>query len=176
MMNARVIFTKEFLEKTKGNTMSKSKYKANLNQCKIYFERLADLDSTGELSKYNTRSEVAKAVGFTNNRKGYTWVCNAIKRGRIKEVLIDTYGGKNFYEYHYGRDAQERGKYIRRPKAVSLGVQEAVKEFPKLVKPVDQQTAATAKLSVKYGNAEITFTDSVPVEYVVALVKQLNKE
>ena len=102
MLNARVTFTKEFINKTKGENMSSNA------KSKIYFERLADLDSIGELQKATKRAEVAKLVGFTNKRKGYIWVTNAIRRGRITETVLSVHGNRNVCEYHYGRDAKNR--------------------------------------------------------------------
>ena len=153
--------------------MSKSKYQESLKKNKIYFERLADMDSTGELAKYNTRSAVARAVGFTDRRKGYTWVCNAINRGRIKETVLEVVNGKKYYEYHYGRDAIARGENLRKAAAIKRIKKEMERRG---MTPVDQQVTTTAKLSIKYGKVEVNITEDVPVEYVVALVKQLNKE
>lgn len=160
MMNARVIFTKEFLDKTKGNNM-KSKKQAYA-QSAGYFEKLIDLDSTGELAKATSRSGVARLVGFSDKRRGYTWVTNAVRRGRIKEILLGVENGKNIYEYHYGRDALKSGRGV---KAIVARPMTTVKEA--IEKPT---------MTIKYGKVEIVLTENAAVEYVVSLVKQLNKE
>lgn len=168
-MNARVIFSKEFLAKTKGNDMKQST-KSNL-----YFSNLQKLDESGELQRYTTRAEVAKAVGFLDKTKGYTWMANAIRRGRIKETLLYTENGKVHYEYHYGRDAQPRGEHFRKYQAMKKqeAIQRVVKAKEELFPP---KPTASPVLTIKYGKVEITVVENTPIDFVVELVKQLGNE
>ena len=168
-MNARVIFSKEFLAKTKGTDMKRT------TKNDLYFSNLKELDESGELQRYTTRSEVAKAVGFLDKTKGYTWMANAIRRGRIKETILYTENGKVHYEYHYGRDAQARGEHFRKYNAMKKQntIQRVVKAKEELFPP---KPTTSPMLIIKYGKVEITVVESTPVDFVMELVKQLGNE
>lgn len=155
MMNARVIFTKEFLEKTKGNNDMKNSYK----QCKLHFNKLIELDNSGELSKATSRAKLAQMVGFTNSRKGYTWVSNAVRRGRIRETIIGKENGKNIYEYHYN-NRQVVEKYIATGNTAV-----------KLPEPI-----GNAAVTIKYGDTTIIFNETASLQVIAHFVKYLNKE
>ena len=155
MMNARVIFTKEFLDKTKGNNDMKNSYK----QCKLHFNKLIDLDNSGELSKATSRAKLAQMVGFTNSRKGYTWVSNGVRRGRISETIIGKENGKNIYEYHYN-NRQKVEKYIATGNTAV-----------KLPEPI-----GNAAVTIKYGDITIIFDETASLQVIAHFVKYLNKE
>lgn len=156
MMNARVIFTKEFLDKTKGNNDMKNSYK----QCKLHFNKLIDLDNSGELSKATSRAKLAQMVGFTNSRKGYTWVSNAVRRGRISETIIGKENGKNIYEYHYNNRRVVEEKYIATGNTAV-----------KLPEPI-----GNAAVTIKYGDITIIFDETASLQVIAHFVKYLNKE
>ena len=162
MMNARVIFTKEFLDKTKGNNDMKNSYK----QCKLHFNKLIDLDNSGELSKATSRAKLAQMVGFTNSRKGYTWVSNAVRRGRISETIIGKENGKNIYEYHYN-NRQKIEKYRQEVEKYIATGNTAVK----LPEPI-----GNAAVTIKYGDTTIIFNETTSLQVIAHFVKYLNKE
>lgn len=153
-----------------------------LEQCKVYFDRLKELDESGELSRATSRSEVAKAVGFMNKTKGYTWVSNAIRRGRITETLLDTVRGKNVYEYHFGKEAityyprGRKAKKTTQKPTITGAIERALErqQNPVLYTPTDETPTTT--VIVKYGKVEVVFTKPIMEEYLVKLVKKLNEE
>lgn len=70
---------------------------------KELFSRLQELDADGTLSKAKTRADVAKLVGYSEERAkaGYSWVSNLINRGHVSETIREwTPSGKTIAEYH----------------------------------------------------------------------------
>lgn len=70
---------------------------------KVLFARLQELDADGTLSKAKTRADVARLVGYSEERAkaGYAWVSNLIRRGHIRETIQEwTPSGKMVAEYH----------------------------------------------------------------------------
>lgn len=70
---------------------------------KVLFARLKELEADGTLSKAKTRADVARLVGYSEERAkaGYSWVSNLISRGHISETIQEwTPSGKMIAEYH----------------------------------------------------------------------------
>lgn len=70
---------------------------------KELFARLQELDADGTLSKAKTRADVARLVGYSEERAkaGYSWVSNLISRGHMSETIREwTPSGKTIAEYH----------------------------------------------------------------------------
>lgn len=87
---------------------------------KVMFARLQELEADGTLSKAKTRADVARLVGYSEERAkaGYAWVSNLIRRGHIRENILEwTPSGKMVAEYHttgsmpdYGYEEVDRHK------------------------------------------------------------------
>lgn len=70
---------------------------------KVLFARLKELDNDGTLSKAKSRADVARLVGYSEERAkaGYSWVGNLIRRGNLSETILNfTPSGKMEAEYH----------------------------------------------------------------------------
>lgn len=70
---------------------------------KVLFARLQELEADGTLSKAKTRADVARLVGYSEERAkaGYAWVSNLIRRGHLSEIIQEwTPSGKMIAEYH----------------------------------------------------------------------------
>ena len=70
---------------------------------RVLFARLQELEADGTLSKAKTRADVARLVGYSEERAkaGYAWVSNLIRRGHIRETILEwTPSGKMITEYH----------------------------------------------------------------------------
>lgn len=171
-MNARVIFSKEFLDKTKGEELTSHQ------KGKIYFDRLTDLDNSGELSKARNRNEVVNLVGYTGSGgNGYSWVSNLIRRGHLTETLVGVEDGNKYYEYHLARKRPTYGK--RRRGRKSMTVEDRAEHLQKLHDEAMKYCVTKEEkpqLVIRYGKVEITVGDNADVEYIVKLVKELNKE
>lgn len=171
-MNARVIFSKEFLDKTKGEELTA------FQKGKIYFDRLTDLDNSGELSKAHNRNEVVNLVGYTGSEgNGYSWVSNLVRRGHLTETLVSIEDGKKIFEYHLARKRPIYGKK-RRAKKVET-VEDRTVQLQKLHDEAMEYCVAKEEkpqLVIRYGKVEIIVGDNADVEYIAKLVKELNKE
>lgn len=69
---------------------------------KIKFNKLKELDKSGELLKATCRADVATLVGYSvkDSKAGYSWVSNMISRGHLNEKMLGiTPSGKTLYEY-----------------------------------------------------------------------------
>lgn len=70
---------------------------------RIMFARLKELEADGTLMKAKTRADVARLVGYPEERTkaGYSWVSNLIVRGHLSETIREwTPSGKMMAEYH----------------------------------------------------------------------------
>ena len=70
---------------------------------RVLFARLQELEADGTLSKAKTRADVARLVGYSEERAkaGYAWVSNLIRRGHVSETIQEwTPSGKMVAEYH----------------------------------------------------------------------------
>lgn len=93
---SRLSFTKKIQEDMKKDMSVREKGK-------VLFARPQELEDDGTLSKAKTRADVARLVGYTEERAkaGYAWVSNLIRRGHIRETILEwTPSGKMVAEYH----------------------------------------------------------------------------
>lgn len=93
---SKLSFTKKTQDKMKKSMSVREKGK-------VLFARLQELEADGTLSKAKTRADVARLVGYTEERAkaGYSWVSNLISRGHIRETILEwTPSGKMVAEYH----------------------------------------------------------------------------
>ena len=68
---------------------------------KLRYEKLKELDRSGEISFASTRNELAQMLGFREGEKrGISWVNNLVNRGYLSESLVGTKGGKVQKEFH----------------------------------------------------------------------------
>lgn len=111
---SRLSFTKKTQEDMKKDMSVREKGK-------VLFARLQELDDDGTLSKAKTRADVARLVGYSEERAkaGYAWVSNLIRRGHVSETIQEwTPSGKMVAEYHttgsipdYGYEEVNRRKH-----------------------------------------------------------------
>lgn len=70
-------------------------------QGKLRYERLKELDQSGEISFATTRNELAQMLGYREGDKtGISWVNNLVNRGYLTEHLTGKSGGKVRKEFH----------------------------------------------------------------------------
>ena len=94
-MEARVIFTNQFKEKTMAK-ISKRK------MGELRWEKLKQAERDGSLQKVSTRKQLGALVGIRNSQLAHKWVYTLIGRGQIVETLVGRHGNRNEYEYHLG--------------------------------------------------------------------------
>lgn len=75
---SKLSFTKKTQDKMKKNMSVREKGK-------VLFARLQELEADGTLSKAKTRADVARLVGYPEERAkaGYAWISNLIRRGHV---------------------------------------------------------------------------------------------
>lgn len=160
---------------------------------RVLFSRLEELDKDGTLSKAKTRADVARLVGYSEERAkaGYAWVSNLIRRGHISETILEwTPSGKMVAEYHttgstpdYGYEEVDRRKAKKKVGQELRRWQDKVEAgyIPQPPKPQvydEKQIASDTKIAMPI-KIEITKGDmTIKVELdegeqAVELVKQL---
>lgn len=138
---------------------------------KILFARLQELDADGTLSKAKTRADVARLVGYSEERAkaGYAWVSNLIRRGHVSETIQEwTPSGKMIAEYHttgsapdYGYEEVNRRKAKKEKIASEWTTQqnkEASEQTKRWTKPpiIEQVTISEPiKIEITRGNMSI---------------------
>ena len=96
MFASRITISKETQEKQKKSMSKREKGR-------VLLARLQELEADGTLSKAKTRADVARLVGYPEERAkaGYSWVSNLISRGHISETIREwAPSGKTVAEYH----------------------------------------------------------------------------
>lgn len=170
-MNARVIFSKDFLDKTKGEELTAHQ------KGKIYFERLTELDNSGELAKAKDRKDVVNIVGYNGEKdSGYSWVSNLVRRGHLSETLVGIEDGKKIFEYHLARKHPIYGKK-RRTKKVAT-VEDRTVQLQKIHDEARKHCVVgedKPQLTIKYGKVEIFVGEGATVEYLVDLLWNINQ-
>lgn len=102
---SRLTFRKETKDKMKKEMTVREKGR-------VLFDKLKGLDEDGTLSKASNRADVARLVGYSEERSkaGYAWVSNLIRRGHLTETVREwTPSGKMVAEYHMTGSAPDYG-------------------------------------------------------------------
>lgn len=102
---SRLSFTKKTQDKMNKSMSFREKGK-------ILFARLQELDNDGTLSKATSRADVARLVGYSEERAkaGYAWASNLIKRGHLTEIIQEwTPSGRMIAEYHLAGSMPDYG-------------------------------------------------------------------
>lgn len=126
---SRLSFTKETQEDMKKDMSARKKGKA-------LFARLQELENDGTLSKAKTRADVARLVGYSEERAqaGYVWVSNLIRRGHLSETIQEwTSSGKMVAEYHLSStkpdyDYEEAKRRKEKNKTIAKAAEEAIEQ------------------------------------------------
>ena len=165
---------------------------------KVLFARLQELDSDGTLSKAKTRADVARLVGYSEERAnaGYAWVSSLIKRGYVSETVQGwTPNGKMIAEYHmtgskpdYGYERVKRrrakdkaGQELRRwQDKVAAGYIPQSPEIPETQvfdeKQVADDTKITTPIKIEITRGDMTITvEFAEVEHATNLIATILK-
>lgn len=163
-MDGRVIFTKDFKEKAEQGLSSRKKGK-------ILYKKLQELEENGRLSKADNRYDVARLVGYAEERikGGYTWVSGLIKRGKLIEIVRGfTPGGLPISEYHLAStvakvEKEKQGLQDKVVKPVTT-----IEDKPEVVKPeVIKVEITKGEITIKI---ELTSSEQVS-ELITAVLK-----
>lgn len=131
-MNGRVIFTKDFLNKTQNPVTHKQ-----LGELRL--KKIIEAQNDGRLSKAKNRLDVAELVGISRDRVAVanSWVYRQISLGYLTETLLQ-FDQNNLpeYEYHFyeNRLAKTKPK-SKSKKSVNHGVKTPTVKPTPVVQP-----------------------------------------
>lgn len=153
---SRVIFKKETKEAMKKDLSVRQRGK-------LLFSRLQELDEDGTLSKAQTRADVARLVGYTEERAkaGYSWVSNLISRGHLSETIREwTPSGKMVAEYHTtgsipDYDYGEVNRRKRKKQKIAKVAEEAIEREKIIANTPIKLEIAKGDITIKVELAEV---------------------
>ena len=161
---SKLSFTKKTQDKMKKSMSVREKGK-------VLFARLQELEADGTLSKAKTRADVARLVGYPEERAkaGYAWISNLIRRGHVSETIHEwTPSGRMVAEYHttgsmpdYGYEEVGRRKAMKEKVASEWTAwqnKEASKQTKQWIEPpiVERATTNTPiKIEITRGDMTI---------------------
>lgn len=130
---------------------------------KVLFARLEELDKDGMLSKAKTRADVARLVGYSEERAkaGYAWVSNLIRRGHVSETIQEwTPSGRMVAEYHtagsmpdYGYEEVNRRK--RKKQAIAKAAEETIEREKVIANTPIKMEITKGDMTIKVEFAEV---------------------
>jgi hypothetical protein len=129
----------ENIEETEKNipTEKKSSFKTHYQIGRDRFEKLKELEQTGELAECKNRLDICRKMGFRPVRRkgpGYNWLSNQIKKGYLEEELVK-YNKQNSGEYRYhltGEEPRYSGNKKIQEKTAEKKVEKLTNELEKL--------------------------------------------
>lgn len=149
---SKLSFTKKTQDKMKKDMSVREKGK-------VLFARLKELDADGTLSKAKTRADVARLVGYSEERAkaGYAWVSNLIRRGHLSETLQEwTPSGKMIAEYHVTGSMPDYGyEEVNRRKAMKEKVAEEWKKWQDKMPVLSEEKPTNIKIEITRGDMTI---------------------
>lgn len=131
-MNGRVIFTKDFLNKTQKPITHKE-----LGELRV--QKIIEAQNDGRLTKARNRLDVGELVGISRDRVAVanSWVYRQISLGYLTETLLQF--DKNHlpeYEYHYYENKLAKSKSkSKSKKPVNHGIKTPVVKPTPVVQP-----------------------------------------
>lgn len=133
---------------------------------KLLWEKIVEAEKNGRLQQAKSRVDVANIVGYTNDKRGYAWASNMIKRGAIVETIYSP------GEYTYAVGKAPKFEYAKR-KTRSKRVEPVEKTEPATEPVVLSRAYApteSGKVVIECGGMRITM-ENVGVEYVKEIIK-----
>ena len=160
MLASNVIISEETRKKNQLNKRE---------QGRLRFQRLQELEQSGELSNASTRGELAELAGYPReSNTGVSWVNNMIRRGYIKETIMGTDKGKVLKEFHLTSKIPDYD--YRKLRAKNKAIREnKVKEID--IEP-EQKPNKPTRVVVEYCGMTITI-DNAGAEYVSEIIKTI---
>lgn len=132
------------------------------------WEKLKELEDSGELTKLETTADIVEALGYDrNNITVLSWVERLIRKGNVRGEPI--YGKPHHYSFYtvfkpnYDKKAQaaiaREGKKRKALKEMSTPIRAAeVNPQPKSIIKPDAQPATTADITVATKQSDLTMT------------------
>ena len=148
MLASNVIISEET---KKRNQLSKRQ------QGKLRYEKLAELDRTGQLQFATTRNELAQMLGYRDNdSKGISWVNNMVNRGYIVESLVGRDGRTVRKEFHLTQKKPDYGFENVKKAHLKMKAEEKAKEI--ILKEKLEEVEKLSNLTITKGDLSISTT------------------
>lgn len=157
---SRLTFRKETKEKMESKPLTA------MEKGRLMWQKIEDAEKNGRLQQAKSRVDVANIAGYTNDKRGYSWASNMIKRGAILETIY----GPGEYTYAIGNAPkfEYTGNKLKAKKAKTTNVEHT--------EPVILARAYTptenSKVVIEHGGMRITM-ENVGVEYVKEIIKAI---
>lgn len=149
---SRITFRKETKDKMKKGMNIREKGK-------VMFARLQELEADGTLSKAKTRADVARLVGYSEERAkaGYAWISNLIRRGHVSETIREwTPSGKMVAEYHTTGSMPDYGyEEVKRRNAKKEKIAEEWKKWQDKMPILPEEKPTNIKIEITRGDMTI---------------------
>ena len=124
---------------------------------KLRYERLVNLDKSGEISKATTRNELAMMLGYPKGDKsGIAWVNNLVNRGFLTEHLVGRENGLMRKEFHITDKKPDYDFKNLKEATKRLRAEQQAKKI--LVEKKIEEEKATATLTITKGDMSISTT------------------
>ena len=148
MFASRITVSEETL---KQNQLSKRE------RGKLRYQRLVELDKSGEISRATTRNELAVMLGYPDKDKtGISWVNNLVNRGYLTERLVGRDGTHLQKEFHI---TSKRPDYdFKQLKASNKKMRAEKKAKEIMVAEEIERREKEASLTITKGDITITAT------------------
>ena len=165
--SGKPIYEYHYEPKPVAKKLEKRKYKMS---SKDMFEKLKELEKSGELVKAECRSDLVRLLGFRDKNIGYTWIVNWIRRGHLQETELGRDGnGRVIANYKltgsepvwrtFGADKKKSGKKTERapePPVMKVYDKEQIKaDAPTIIMPIKIEiTRGDTTIKVEMGDYE----------------------
>lgn len=145
---------------TKNTQKAMSKDMTVREKGKVLFARLEEMDNDGTLSKARSRADVARLVGYPEERAkaGYAWVSNLIRRGHLSETIQEwTPSGKMVAEYHTTGSMPDYGyEEVNRRKAKKEKVAEEWQKWQSKMPILAEEKPTTNPIKIEITRGDMT--------------------
>lgn len=152
---SRLTFRKETKEKMEKPLTA-------MEKGKLMWEKIVEAEKDGRLQQAKSRLDVAHIAGYTDDKRGYSWASNIIKRGAIVETIYAP------GEYTYTIGTAPKFEYIGN-KTRSKKVKPVKKTEPVILSRAYVPTE-NGKVVIECGGMRITM-ENVGVEYVKEIIR-----
>lgn len=131
---------------------------------KLRWNKLKELDESGELSFIKNREQLALACGYTSEQKNSSnvWIYGLVKKGYLTEVLTGFVNGKAEREYHLtGKEPDYDYKNVSRKKkpVAKTAPKDTEPIVPKnLTAPVQVMLEPQTIINIKKGDITVSIT------------------
>lgn len=154
---SRLTFRKETKEKMEKPLTA-------MEKGKLMWGKIVEAEKSGRLQQAKSRVDVAHIAGYTDDKRGYSWASNMIKRGAIVETIYAP--GEYTYAVGQAPKFEYTGNKSRSKKVKPANIEHT--------EPVVLARAYTptenGKVVIECGGMRITM-ENVGVEYVKEIIK-----